>query len=62
MLHYIMLFTLICIRVGIQRIESSTGGGCHFKEIPNNLDLSKKLLLKKGQGIGMQKQPEAESH
>ena len=47
MLPFILLFTLICIRVGIKRIESSTGGGCQFKEIPNNLDLSKKLLFKK---------------
>ena len=43
MFHFIMLFILICIGVGIKRIESSTGGGCQF-EIPNNLDLSKKLL------------------
>ena len=44
MLHFIMLFTLMCIRVGIKRIECSTGGGCEFKESPNNSDLSKKLF------------------
>ena len=43
MLHFIMLFTLMCIRVGIKRIECSTGGGYEF-ESPNNLDLSKLLF------------------